>query len=128
MQRPSLPGWPARLLHGGLVALGWLVFAWSWWKVLFVQPVAALDLGLLIAGAALIAPAITLAWVVHNRGIYARKGPRQGNVAHAHAYTQDWAGAPVHADFALLRQAPRILVEHAATGKHFRGSTTKKPT
>lgn len=127
MQRPALPGWPARLLHVGLVALGWLIFSWSWWKVLFAQPVAAFNLSLLIVGAVVVVPAITLAWVVHNRGIYARKGARQANATLAPAYARDWTGSTVHADFEQLRTAPRIVIERSPAGKHFRGRAAENP-
>lgn len=120
MQRPALPGWPARLLHLGLVVLGWIAFGWSWWKVLFAQPVSVLNLGLLIVGAAIVVPVITLSWVVHNRGIHARKGPRQANATRTYVYAHDWAGSPIHADFEHMRGAPRILIEHSQAGKHYR--------
>lgn len=120
MQRPGLPNWPIRLLHVGGVVAGWILFGWFWWTVLYEQPIAATNLSLLIAGAFLIVPLITLVWVIHNRGIHARKGPRQTNVTIVPTYTRDWTGSTVHADFAHLKTAARILVERSPAGKHFR--------
>ncbi len=127
MQRPDLPNWPIRLLHAGGVIAGWIVFGWFWWKVLFVQPqpFSTTNLGLLIASAFLIMPLITLAWVVHNRGIYARKGPRLSTVSVLPAYTRDWTGSAVHADFTQLKTSARIVIERSPAGKHFRSPDQK---
>lgn len=120
MQRPSLPGWPTRLLHVVLIIAGWGVFGWFWWKVLFQQPLETHSLSLLIAAALIISPTITLIWVLHNLGIHTRKGARQTSITIAPSYTRDWMGITVHADFETLKTAPRILIEHLPTGKHYR--------
>lgn len=73
----------------------------------------------LLASALVLLPVVTLYWVLHNRGIYARKGPRRQVQVFENAYTHDWAGRAVHAAFDQLRQAPRIVIHSSPDEKHF---------
>ena len=73
-------------------------------------------LGLIVL---VVLPIITLYWVMHNRGIHARKGPRRQVQVVESAYAQDWAGRPVHARFDQLRQARLITIHSTADEKYF---------
>lgn len=73
----------------------------------------------LLTSALVLLPIITLYWVLHNRGIYARKGPRQQVQIVEIPYEQDWAGRPVHAQFDQLKQAHLITIESTAEEKRF---------
>ena len=73
----------------------------------------------LLVSALVLLPVVTLYWVLHNRGIYARKGPRLQVQVFEKAYTHDWTGRPVHAAFDQLRQAPRIIIHSSPDEKHF---------
>jgi hypothetical protein len=121
MQRKPLPRLWQKPVHALLILLGWLVFAGFWWHVLATQRIDPRDVFLLIAGSLLIVPAVTLSWVVHNRNIHRRKGPRTRVRQVEEAYAQDWAGSPIHADWAALKRARVVTIQVDGAGKHFRG-------
>lgn len=118
-QRPALSG-PLHVAgHVILVAFGWLLFAYFWWVVSQQGPHSLTNIVWLLAIALVVLPIITLYWVMHNRGIHARKGPRRQVQVVESAYAQDWAGRPVHARFDQLRQARLITIHSTADEKHF---------
>lgn len=97
------------LLHGLLIAIGWVGFGWLWWRV-GTYSWDSRDLQLLVLAAALFFPVATGAWVLHNRGIYRRRGPRRS--VQAVAYTgQDIHGRPVAADWSLLQAAHEVVID-----------------
>lgn len=118
-ERPALSGPLQVASHAFLVVFGWVLFGAFWWVVLPQSPDAFINIAWLIAAALFLLPVITLYWVMHNRGIYARKGPRQHVQLVATSYAHDWAGRPVRADFDALRQAQEITILCAAEEKHF---------
>lgn len=106
------PGWaPARrrLLHGLLIILGWLLFGWSWMRVTADRPEIG-ELRVLMIGAVVVVPLLTLSWVAHNVGIYRRKGPRKAGQPVPLRYEQDFNGRTIAADFDRLVNARRIDV------------------
>lgn len=118
-QRPALSGPPHIIWHVIVVLFGWCLFGGFWWLVLLQESLTLSNIIWLLASSLILLPAITLYWVLHNRGIYARKGPRrQAQVVEA-AYTQDWAGRSVYAQFDRLKQARRITIHSTADEKHF---------
>ncbi|HEX5674834.1 MAG TPA: hypothetical protein VFX83_05630, partial [Azonexus sp.] len=102
-----------------LVVFGWLLFGGFWWAVLQQGPHSLSNIIWLLAIALVVLPIITLYWVMHNRGIHARKGPRRQVQVVESAYAQDWAGRPVHARFDQLRQARLITIHSTADEKYF---------
>ena len=118
-QRPALSGPLHVIWHITLVVFGWCLFGGSWWLVLQQKTHAWSNIIWLLSGALVLLPIITLYWVMHNRGIYARKGPRLQVQVVENAYIQDWAGRPVRAHFDRLKQADLISVRSTAGEKLF---------
>lgn len=118
-QRPALSGPLHVLWHAILVVFGWCLFGGFWWIVLQQKSHAFSNIVWLLGGALVLLPVITLYWVLHNRGIYARKGPRQQVQVVEVSYEKDWAGRPVSANFDQLKQARLITIESSAEEKHF---------
>ena len=118
-QRPALSGPLHVAWHIILVVFGWLLFGGFWWAVLQQGPHSLSNIIWLLAIALVVLPIITLYWVMHNRGIHARKGPRRQVQVVESAYAQDWAGRPVHARFDQLRQARLITIHSTADEKYF---------
>lgn len=119
MRRQPLPKAWQKPLHLGLNLFGWLLFMWFWWHVLTTQEVNPRTVSLLIMGSLLVLPFVTLAWVIHNRGIYLRKGPRTTVRQVEEQYDADWEGRVVHADWDALRQARSITISIDDKSKHF---------
>lgn len=118
-QRPALSG-PLHVLgHILLVLIGWGIFSGFWWLTLVRQSYDTANLTLLVAGALIVAPLMTLYWVLHNRRIYARKGPRRQAQTIAECYDRDWSGRPVRARFDRLRQSRLVVIRSTAEEKHF---------
>jgi len=118
-QRPALSGPLHVAWHIILVVFGWLLFGGFWWAVLQQGPHSLSNIIWLLAIALVVLPIVTLYWVMHNRGIHARKGPRRQVQVVESAYAQDWAGRPVHARFDQLRQARLITIHSTADEKYF---------
>jgi hypothetical protein len=96
--------------HVLAVALGWVLFFWSWWLVLG-QPRDTQGLRNLILGAAIVAPTLTVAWVLHNLGIHRRKGPRRASAVVPLVYASDFNGRRIQADWGALQQARSVVIE-----------------
>lgn len=126
-QRPALSGPLQVAWHVFLVVFGWLVFGAFWWIVLPQGLDAFASIAWLIAAALFLLPVITLYWVMHNRGIYDRKGPRRHVHLVATPYTHDWSGRPVRADFDALRRAQEITILGTAEEKHFLAARAAQP-
>lgn len=118
--RPALNGPLHLVTHVLLVLVGWLTFAAFWWQVLSKGPHDLSNILWLLAGTLVLLPVSTLYWVLHNRGIYARKGPRRQVQQAEAAYARDWAGRPVQAEFDQLRRAAHIEIDSASGAKRFR--------
>lgn len=127
-QRPALSGPLHVVWHIVLVVFGWCLFGGFWWFVLLQKSNSLTNIIWLLAGAIVLLPIITLYWVMHNRGIYARKGPRRQVQVVEMAYTQDWAGRPVHAQFDQLKQARLITIHSTADEKHFLSPSDRQQT
>lgn len=96
-----------RILHALLIALGWLLFAWSWRRVTADGPAVG-ELQWLLLAALLVVPVLTLSWVAHNVGIHRRKGPRRSVPAVDMRYERDFNGRRIEADWPALAAARRI--------------------
>jgi hypothetical protein len=118
--RPALNGPLHLATHVLLVLIGWLTFAVFWWQVLSDGPHDLSNIIWLLAGTLVLLPVSTLYWVLHNRSIYARKGPRRRVQQAETAYVRDWAGRPVQAEFDRLRYASHIEIDSASGAKRFR--------
>ena len=121
-QRPTLSGPMQVAWHVILVMFGWVLFGGFWWAVLQQESNSLSNIVWLLASALVVLPLVTLYWVLHNRGIYDRKGPRRQVQVVETAYAQDWAGRPVRADFDQLRRAQTITIHSTADEKHFLAS------
>jgi len=118
-QRPALSGPLHVAWHVILVVFGWFLFGAFWWAILQQGPHSLSNIIWLLATALVVLPIVTLYWVMHNRGIHARKGPRRQVQVVESAYAQDWTGRPVHARFDQLRQARLITIHSTADEKFF---------
>ena len=118
-QRPALSGPLHVAWHVILVVFGWFLFGAFWWAILQQGPHSLSNIIWLLATALVVLPIVTLYWVMHNRGIHARKGPRRQVQVVESAYAQDWTGRPVHARFDQLMQARLITIHSTADEKFF---------
>ncbi len=108
--------------HLVLVVLGWAGFAWLWSLVLG-RPWESADLRGLIVGTLVVAPVLTVAWIVHNVGIYRRRGPRRSVPAVTWRYERDYNGREVAADFTALRDACTVVIDVDGGRKRYRAAT-----
>jgi hypothetical protein len=109
MQRESLrSGWQ-RLLHLAGLAAGWALFVY-WWYLVAINDWDETDVALIILVTLVVSPALTIGWVLHNRGIFRRKGPRMDQPRVAIDYVVDWNGRKVQADWAALADAAVVAV------------------
>lgn len=126
MQREPLRGGWQRLLHlVGLLA-GWAVFFY-WWYLVAVGDWDETDVALIILVTLVVSPALTVAWVMHNRGIFRRKGPRMDLPRVDLGYAQDWNGRKVQADWARLHEASVIAVTVDGPHKRYLDETRPGP-
>lgn len=126
-QRPTLAGPLHALQHIVLVVIGWCIFCGFWWVILFRQTYDIGNLVLLVVGTVIAAPLVTLYWVMHNRGIYERKGPRRKPQSISEHYDHDWAGRLVIADFDHLRQSRLIFIRSTADEKRYLDTIAADP-
>lgn len=119
MRRRRLPHRWQQALHLLLIAFGWCLFVWFWWQVVMVQEVDAREITLLALASGVVLPAVTLIWILHNRRLYERKGPRKTVREVEAVYERDWCGRPVHADWAALKHARVVVIRIDESGKHF---------
>jgi hypothetical protein len=59
-------------------------------------------------GAVVVVPVITVSWILHNRGIHRRKGPRRSVPAATLEYRVDFHGREVLADWDALAAVQRV--------------------
>lgn len=119
MQRESLRGGWQRLLHLVGVLAGWGVFGY-WWYLVAIGDWDQTDVALIIFVTLIVSPTLTVGWVLHNLGIFRRKGPRMDQPKVDLEYAQDWNGRTVQADWARLRDAPVIAVTVDGPHKRYR--------
>ena len=118
-QRPALSG-PLHVVgHIVLVVVGWCIFGGFWWLVLLQTSHALSSIIWLFSGALVLLPVMTLLWVLHNRGIYAHKGPRRQVQVVETDYAQDWMGRSVRAQFDQLKHASVITIISSDAEKQF---------
>ncbi|MBL8326207.1 MAG: hypothetical protein JNJ89_14745 [Rubrivivax sp.] len=91
------------------IVAGWALFFWGWHRVI-TRGTDFSELRTLMIGAAVVVPVITVSWILHNRGIYRRKGPRRRAGGAALDYRVDFHGRAVVADFRALAGAQRVEV------------------
>lgn len=96
-------------MHVLLLLFGWAVFLWFWF-IVFGQAWSSTDLWVLLTVSAILFPAVTIAWVLHNLSLYQRKGPRRNVPAVDAAYTVDFYGRRIVADWARLAGQRRISI------------------
>jgi hypothetical protein len=122
-KKPMLPptvASPGRRAFHTLIALaGWALFAY-WWTVV-VRHVDASQVRftvLFVLAALVVSVVITSLWILHNRAIFRRKGPRTQVRDAVLDYSRDPLGRTVTFETASedLRSAPavRVLIDGAA--------------
>ncbi len=119
-RRPRLKSTLVMLSHIILVGLGWALFFYFWVKVLGRDLATAKHAALLILIGLLVAPLITLFWVLHNKWIYQRKGARGRGYTPLETYDKDWSGRSVFAEFPLLKRTRYVDVIPAETAKLYK--------
>jgi hypothetical protein len=117
-----LPGW-RRAAHLLAVVAGWLLFFWGWYRVLASSP-SFTTLGQLVLGAAVVVPVVTVSWILHNRGIHRRKGPRRHVPTATLEYRTDFHGLEVAGDFRALQQAQHVQVVIEGARKVYRAKAS----
>ena len=110
------PGRARRALHLLLAAAGWALFAWWWWIVLGRTGRGQMVwTGLFLIVSLIVIVTVTVLWVVHNLGIFRRRGPRQAVREVRPEFSHDVLGRPLRIDEDPrdVRTAPivRVLVE-----------------
>lgn len=109
MRRERLDSRLHKLVHLLAILAGWALFFY-WWYEVAVQDWNRTQVALIIFVTLVVAPVITVAWVLHNLSIFRRKGPRLGVPEVALEYQRDWNGREIVADWATLGAAGRIEV------------------
>lgn len=109
MRHEPLDGWPRRILHAVVLAGGWALFFY-WWYVVAVQDWNRTTVALIIFVTLVVAPAVTVGWVMHNLALFRRKGPRLQGPPVQIAYQQDWNGRTIVADWRRLGEARHVAV------------------
>lgn len=105
--------------HGLMIVAGWVLFFWGWQRVLD-RGADFSELRWLVFGAMVVVPVVTVSWILHNRGIHRRKGPRRRVPAAALDYRVDFHGREVVAEFRALASAQRIDIELDGALKRYR--------
>jgi hypothetical protein len=114
------------MAHGLAIIAGWVLFFWGWHRVLAASPDFA-ELRLLMLGAAIVVPVVTVSWILHNRGIHRRKGPRRQVAAARLEYRVDFNGREIVADFRTLAPARRVHIVVEGTRKEYREDNGDTP-
>jgi hypothetical protein len=109
MRRERLDGWPHRIVHLLALLAGWALFFY-WWHEVAVQDWNRTQVALIIFVTLVVAPVLTIGWVMHNLSIFRRKGPRLGVPKVALEYPRDWNGREIVADWATLAESGRIEI------------------
>lgn len=104
--------------HFLLLVAGWAIFALSWWDVLR-QPWETQTLRHLIIGAIVVMPSVTIAWILHNRRIHQRLGPRKAVPAVPLRYEIDFNGRRIEADWPVLQQTRYVVIERGQATKRY---------
>ena len=98
-----------KLIQFLVVVLGWVGFVWLWLLVA-ARPWESQRLVWLIVGSFIVLPLLTLAWVLHNRSIFKRKGERLAVAVAEERYTHDWHGREVQADWPRLKRSRLVHI------------------
>lgn len=120
LREPLRPFW-RRVAHGLLLLCGWAVFFGFWWKVLR-RPLAVGPLFVVIPLIAIVVPAVTFYWIMHNIHLYRRRDARRSATPPMDRYEQDWYGRRVVADWERMRGAREIAIEVAGDVKRYEAS------
>lgn len=104
-----------------IVALGWIGFVWLW-VLVGRQPWDSSRLLWLIVGSLVVLPIVTLAWVIHNRAIFRRKGERLGVPVADFSYRSDWHGRRVDANWATLSSSRFVTIAVEGDVKIYRAT------
>lgn len=121
----AIGGW-RRAAHWLAIVAGWGLFFWGWHRVLVGHPDFE-TLQLLVIGAATVVPVVTVSWILHNRGIHRRKGPRRSVPSATLQYESDFNGREVVADFGALAGAQEIHVTVEGGRKLYRATPPVGP-
>lgn len=115
--RRRLPGLHV-LVHVALLLLGWWGFCALWWQV-FRGHWETQALFTVVVGAAIAFPLVTVAWVVHNRRLYRRLGPRRAVPPAALNYARDFNGRDIVADWPALQAARDVQIRLEGNVKRY---------
>jgi hypothetical protein len=119
--RTPLAGRLQALVHVIAIVAGWGLFFWFWWRVAG-QPWDSIDLQRLVIAAAVGFPLVSGAWILHNRGIYKRRGPRRAIPPGPMHYDADFNGRQVDSDWAALRAERQIEIALDGDVKRYRAA------
>lgn len=117
-----LPGWRARMVHLFLIVFGWGLFI-KYWLQVAGQAADSQQLQLLLLGAAIVVPAVTVPWVLHNVLLYRRRGARKSVPRVDLEYRTDYLGRQVAADWTTLADERLIEIGISGTVKFYRGTS-----
>ena len=106
------------MAHALAIVAGWVLFFWGWQRVIAAGPDFT-ELRLLMIGAAIVVPVVTVSWILHNRGIHRRKGPRRHIPDAVLDYRVDFHGREVLADWAALEGAQRVDIVIDGASKRY---------
>ena len=121
MFRETLRSFWRRLLHALLLLLGWVVFFGFWWKILR-RPLSVGPLFVVIPLIAIVVPAVTFYWIMHNIHLYRQRDARRSAPVAVEHYDRDWHGRRVVAEWEGLRAAREISIEVVGDVKRYEAS------
>jgi hypothetical protein len=103
-----------------LLTAAWLLFAWSWWKVLGeTSPESMRASAILIVVAFVSVVSVTWWWIAHNLRIYRKKGPRKSVPSVPRDFSKDFLGRVLPDDLGLLERAPLLVIVSRGERKRF---------
>ncbi|HAL30729.1 MAG TPA: hypothetical protein DCP20_08465 [Coriobacteriia bacterium] len=97
-----------------LAVMGWVLFAWLWWRAIQYGPTEVHLRGtLIVAIIDLVIVSATILWIIWNKDIYRRKGARTTVPPVEFDYAVDALGTPVHVRVPSDGSARSIVIDIA---------------
>jgi len=114
-----LASWPQRAAHVLIIAIGWGLYFW-FWHLVSGKVTDSRQLMLLLLGATIVVPVMTLSWVLHNVGIHRRRGARRTVPKGDPNYNVDYNGRSILADWPALAREQAIEISVVGRLKCYR--------
>lgn len=109
-----------------VIAIGWGLYFW-FWHLVASKVTDSRQLMLLLLGATIVVPVMTLSWVLHNVGIHRRRGARRTVPKGDPNYNVDYNGRSILADWQALAREGEIEISVVGRLKCYRAAPAGDP-